>query len=238
MEIIPAIDILGGKCVRLFQGDFDKETVFADDPVDMALRWESEGASYLHIVDLDGAKGGKIANSQAIERIRNSTNARIQVGGGIRSVDSAKRYADIGVDRLIIGTAAVESPGIVSSIINVYGSSSVIISVDARDGIVELDGWTRRSEVSAKSLVQEMMDHGVIRCMYTDITRDGTLTEPNYNAIEDLVKFAEISVLAAGGISTVESLLTLDNIGVEAAIVGRAIYTGDLDLRSALHAIK
>ena len=140
MEIIPAIDILGGKCVRLFQGDFDKETVFADDPVDMALRWESEGASYLHIVDLDGAKGGKIANSQAIERIRNSTNARIQVGGGIRSVESAKRYADIGVDRLIIGTAAVEFPEIVSSIINVYGSSSVIISVDARDGIVELDG--------------------------------------------------------------------------------------------------
>ncbi|MEC8891639.1 MAG: 1-(5-phosphoribosyl)-5-[(5-phosphoribosylamino)methylideneamino]imidazole-4-carboxamide isomerase [Chloroflexota bacterium] len=238
MEIIPAIDILDGKCVRLFQGDFDRETIFANDPVEMALRWESEGASCLHIVDLDGAKGGEISNSKTIKKIRNSTNARIQVGGGIRSVDSAKRYADIGVDRLIIGTAAVESPETVSSIINIYGPSSVIISVDARDGIVELDGWTRRSEVSAKSLVQEMVSYGVIRCMYTDITRDGTLTEPNYNSIEDLVEFAKISVLAAGGISTVESLMTLDKIGVEAAIVGRAIYTGDLDLRSALDAIK
>ena len=237
MEIIPAIDILGGKCVRLFQGDFDKETVFADDPVDMALRWESEGASCLHIVDLDGAKEGKIANSKAIQRIKDSTSVRIQVGGGIRSLDSAERYADIGVDRLIVGTAAVESPETVSSIIDVYGPSFVVISVDARDGIVELDGWPRRSEVSAKSLVQEMMDCGVIRCMYTDIARDGTLTEPNYNAIEDLVKFAEISVLAAGGISTVKSLLALDKIGVEAAIVGRASYTGDLDLRSALDAI-
>ena len=238
MEIIPAIDILDGKCVRLFQGDFDRETIFANDPVEMALRWESEGASCLHIVDLDGAKGGEISNSKTIKKIRNSTNARIQVGGGIRSVDSAKRYADIGVDRLIIGTVAVESPETVSSIINIYGPSSVIISVDARDGIVELDGWTRRSEVSAKSLVQEMVSYGVIRCMYTDITRDGTLTEPNYNSIEDLVEFAKISVLAAGGISTVESLMTLDKIGVEAAIVGRAIYTGDLDLRSALDAIK
>ena len=238
MEIIPAIDILDGKCVRLFQGDFDRETIFANDPVEMALRWESEGASCLHIVDLDGAKGGEISNSKTIKKIRNSTNARIQVGGGIRSVDSAKRYADIGVDRLIIGTAAVESPETVSSIINIYGPSSVIISVDARDGIVELDGWTRRSEVSAKSLVQEMVSYGVIRCMYTDITRDGTLTEPNYNSIEDLVEFSKISVLAAGGISTVESLMTLDKIGVEAAIVGRAIYTGDLDLRSALDAIK
>jgi len=238
MEIIPAIDILGGKCVRLFQGDFDKETIFANDPVEMALRWESEGASCLHIVDLDGAKGGKIANSKAIEKIRRSTGARIQVGGGIRSVDSAERYADIGVDRLIIGTAAVESPETVSSIIDVYGPSFVIISVDARDGIVELDGWTRQSEVSAKSLVQEMMSYGVIRCMYTDITRDGTLTEPNYNSIVDLVEFSDISVLAAGGISTVESLLKLDKIGVEAAIVGRAIYTGDLDLRSALYEIK
>ena len=238
MEIIPAIDILDGKCVRLFQGDFDRETIFANDPVEMALRWESEGASCLHIVDLDGAKGGEISNSKTIKKIRNSTNARIQVGGGIRSVDSAKRYADIGVDRLIIGTAAVESPETVSSIINIYGPSSVIISVDARDGIVELDGWTRRSEVSAKSLVQEMVSYGVIRCMYTDITRDGTLTEPNYNSIEDLVEIAKISVLAAGGISTVESLMALDKIGVEAAIVGRAIYTGDLDLRSALDAIK
>ena len=238
MEIIPAIDILDGKCVRLFQGDFDRETIFANDPVEMALRWESEGASCLHIVDLDGAKGGEISNSKTIKKIRNSTNARIQVGGGIRSVDSAKRYADIGVDRLIIGTAAVESPETVSSIINIYGPSSVIISVDARDGIVELDGWTRRSEVSAKSLVQEMVSYGVIRCMYTDITRDGTLTEPNYNSIVDLVEFSDISVLAAGGISTVESLLKLDKIGVEAAIVGRAIYTGDLDLRSALYEIK
>ena len=144
----------------------------------------------------------------------------------------------IGWSELNETSSAVESPETVSSIIDVYGPSFVIISVDARDGIVELDGWTRQSEVSAKSPFQEMMSYGVIRCMYTDITRDGTLTEPNYNSIVDLVEFSDISVLAAGGISTVESLLKLDKIGVEAAIVGRAIYTGDLDLRSALYEIK
>ena len=237
MEIIPAIDIKDGKCVRLFQGDYDQVTVFSDDPVEMALRWESEGSEYLHIVDLDGAKSGATSNYDVIENICRATNTRIQVGGGIRSLRVAKNYSDVGVDRLIIGTVAVDSPSKLAAIMESVGKESVIVSVDARSGIVALDGWTRTSQIKAADLVSDMFSLGVIRCMYTDIDRDGTLSTPNFDAISNLVNMSKVSVIAAGGISSLDSILRLARSGVEAAIVGRAIYTGHVNLKEALNAI-
>lgn len=237
MEIIPAIDIKDGKCVRLFKGDYEKVTVFSDDPVEMALRWESEGCEYLHIVDLDGAKSGSTSNYDVIEKICLATSTRIQVGGGIRSLRVAKSYSDIGVDRLILGTVAVDSPHELTDIMDLVGAESVIVSVDARSGVVALDGWTRTSQVEASDLVSDMFSLGVIRCMYTDIDRDGTLSNPNFDAISNLVNMSKVNVIAAGGISTLDSILRLAKLGVEAAIIGRAIYTGHLDLKAALNVI-
>ena len=237
MEIIPAIDIKDGKCVRLLQGDYDQVTVFSDDPVEMALRWESEGSEYLHIVDLDGAKSGATSNYDVIENICRATNTRIQVGGGIRSLRVAKNYSEVGVDRLILGTVAVDSPSKLAAIMESVGKESVIVSVDARSGIVALDGWTRTSQIKAADLVSDMFSLGVIRCMYTDIDRDGTLSTPNFDAISNLVNMSKVSVIAAGGISSLDSILRLARSGVEAAIVGRAIYTGHVNLKEALNAI-
>ena len=237
MEIIPAIDIKDGKCVRLLQGDYDQVTVFSDDPVEMALRWESEGSEYLHIVDLDGAKSGATSNYDVIENICRATNTRIQVGGGIRSLRVAKNYSDVGVDRLILGTVAVDSPSKFVAIMESVGKESVIVSVDARSGIVALDGWTRTSQIKAADLVSDMFSLGVIRCMYTDIDRDGTLSTPNFDAISNLVNMSKVSVIAAGGISSLDSILRLARSGVEAAIVGRAIYTGHVNLKEDLNAI-
>ena len=237
MDIIPAIDIKDGKCVRLLQGDYDQVTVFSDDPVEMALRWESEGSEYLHIVDLDGAKSGATSNYDVIENICRATNTRIQVGGGIRSLRVAKNYSEVGVDRLILGTVAVDSPSKLAAIMESVGKESVIVSVDARSGIVALDGWTRTSQIKAADLVSDMFSLGVIRCMYTDIDRDGTLSTPNFDAISNLVNMSKVSVIAAGGISSLDSILRLARSGVEAAIVGRAIYTGHVNLKEALNAI-
>ena len=237
MEIIPAIDIKDGKCVRLLQRDYDQVTVFSDDPVEMALRWESEGSEYLHIVDLDGAKSGATSNYDVIENICRATNTRIQVGGGIRSLRVAKNYSEVGVDRLILGTVAVDSPSKLAAIMESVGKESVIVSVDARSGIVALDGWTRTSQIKAADLVSDMFSLGVIRCMYTDIDRDGTLSTPNFDAISNLVNMSKVSVIAAGGISSLDSILRLARSGVEAAIVGRAIYTGHVNLKEALNAI-
>ena len=212
-------------------------TVFSDDPVEMALRWESEGSEYLHIVDLDGAKSGATSNYDVIENICRATKTRIQVGGGIRSLRVAKNYSDVGVDRLILGTVAVDSPSKLAAIMESVGKESVIVSVDARSGIVALDGWTRTSQIKAADLVSDMFSLGVIRCMYTDIDRDGTLSTPNFDAISNLVNMSKVSVIAAGGISSLDSILRLARSGVEAAIVGRAIYTGHVNLKEALNAI-
>jgi len=238
VELIPAIDIKDGKCVRLFQGDYEQVTVFSDDPVEMAVRWESEGSECLHIVDLDGAKTGATSNYEVVERICRATDARIQLGGGIRSLSVAKTYSEVGVDRLILGTMAVDFPDELIAIMDSLGPESVIVSVDARSGVVALDGWTRITKIEASELVSDMSSKGVVRCMYTDIERDGTLSTPNFDAIGNLVGMSKINVIAAGGISTLDSLLSLAELGVEGAIVGRAIYTGHLDLKTALNAIE
>ena len=237
MEIIPAIDLKSGLCVRLYQGDYQKETVYSNDPVSVALRWRQEGALRLHVVDLDGAAVGEPVNLDMIKAIATRVSVPVQVGGGIRSFQTAERLLDIGVDRVVLGTAAVEDPELIKQLCHEWGSDRVVIAVDARDGQVAIKGWTEGASVSATALVQQMDDLGVRRFLYTDISRDGTLTQPNFEAIQGLVRCTSHPILASGGISSTEHVVHLAAVGVEGAILGRALYTGDVDLGAAIKAV-
>ena len=237
MEVIPAIDLRGGKCVRLYQGDYAQETVYSDDPLETALRWVDMGATRLHIVDLDGARDGKPANLKAVERIASAVDVPLHLGGGIRDMDTARAAIDAGVSRIMLGTAAVEDADLIGALLGGFGAESVIVSVDAKDGRVALRGWTEGSSALATDLVADMATLGVVRFLYTDISRDGTLTEPNFEGVSALVSQGDIRLIAAGGIATVAHLTRLAEIGAEAGIVGRAIYTGDIDLREAIETI-
>ena len=238
MEVIPAIDLRGGKCVRLYQGDYAQETVYSDDPLDTALRWVDMGATRLHIIDLDGARDGSPANLGAVARIASAVDVPLHLGGGIRDKDTARVAIDAGVNRIMLGTAAFEDPDLISTLLNEFGAESVIVTVDAKDGRVALRGWTEGTSVLATDLTADMAVLGVVRFLYTDISRDGTLTEPNFDGVSALVNQANIHLIAAGGIATVAHLKRLAEIGAEAAIVGRAIYTGDIDLRQAIETLE
>ena len=234
MEVIPAIDLRGGRCVRLYQGDYSKETVYSDDPVEVALRWQSMGATRLHVVDLDGAARGEPANLEVVASIAGSTTTPLQLGGGIRSVETIERAIAMGAGRVVLGTSAVGDPGLVETACREFGPDVIIVGVDARDGLVATRGWLETSGVVATDLVRQMTSLGVRRFVYTDIARDGTLTEPNFQAIEDLMKSADASVIASGGVSSLEHLARLAGLGVEGAIVGKALYEGAIDLREAI----
>lgn len=237
MQVIPAIDLRGGRCVRLYQGDYAQETVYSDDPTQTALRWVDMGAERLHIVDLDGAKDGSPANLAAVKRIAAATAVPLHLGGGIRDLNTARAAIDAGVDRIMLGTAAVEDAALIRALVAELGADAVIVSVDAKDGRVALRGWTQSSGALASDLIADMTNLGVTRFLYTDISRDGTLTEPNFEAIGALARMPDVRLLAAGGIARVAHLERLATLGVEGAIVGKAIYTGDIDLRQAIHAI-
>ena len=238
MEVIPAIDLRGGRCVRLYQGDYDRETVFDEDPVSVAVRWANLGAGRLHVVDLDGARDGAPANLEVVQKIVSSVSVPVQLGGGIRDLETVRSVLSLGVARVIVGTTAVENPGVVRSICSEVGDESLVVSVDARDGYVAVRGWKQQSRVPASDLVSAMAEVGVSRFMYTDIGRDGTLTEPNFQAIEGLLAETGATLIAAGGIASVDHLQRLDALGVEAAVVGSALYTGDIDFAEALEALR
>ena len=233
MEIIPAIDIKGGKCVRLYQGDYNQETVFSEDPVDIALNWQAQGARRLHLVDLDGAASGEPRNIAIVEAIVKRTGLPVQVGGGIRDEATVARLLAIGIKRVILGTVAVEKPGVVRSLCQKF-SQAIVVGIDARDGLVATRGWLKDTGVTALELAQSMVDLGVKRIIYTDIRRDGTLTEPNYAGVVKMVGSVKAKIIVAGGISEVEHLRRLGELGVEGAIVGMALYTGRIDLKEAL----
>ena len=237
MEVIPAIDIRGGKCVRLYQGDYRKETVFSEKPLEVASRWVEIGTGRLHVVDLDGAKSGAPVHIDLVGSIASSVEARVQFGGGIRTLEAATKAVSLGVDRVIIGTAALEDSGLVRQACLELGPEAVVVSVDAKDGYVVGQGWTQQSRIPALELVQSLASMGVRRYIYTDIARDGTLTEPNFRAIEELAVKSAMSMLVAGGVSSLTQLLKLSELGIEAAIVGTAVYTGDIDLRDAIDAL-
>jgi len=228
-QVIPAVDIRGGRCVRLFQGRYDQETVVSDDPIAVALRWQSEGAHRLHVVDLDGALAGHPQNLDLLGRLVETLSIPIAFGGGLRSLPSIKQVMETGVERAILGTAAVETPDLVKQACALYGDR-IAIALDARDGIVMTHGWKESSGEPALDVACRMVNLGVQRIIYTDISRDGTLTEPNFDAISQLVASIGVPVVASGGISRAEQLVRLRNLGAEGAIVGIALYSGDITM--------
>ena len=234
MEVIPAIDLKGGRCVRLYQGDYNREQVFSDDPVAVALEWQRRGARRLHIVDLEGARDGRPVNLGAVEAIAAQASVPFQVGGGIRDRATAQHLLAAGAQRVVLGTAAVETPTLVEAVMDGYGADAVVVSIDARDGLVALRGWRTASQVTARDLLSSMVERGVRRFVYTDISRDGTMTAPNFDALEEIVAATQGAVLAAGGIASVEHLVRLAQTGVEGAIVGQALYVGAFSLAEAL----
>lgn len=236
MEVIPSIDIKSGRCVRLYQGDYRKETVYSDDPVAVALAWQEQGGHRLHLVDLDGAAQGRLVNLDLIVEIVTRLTIPVQVGGGIRSLETAESLLSTGADRVVIGTAAVEDPSLVEALCREHGSSRVVVAVDARDGQVAIKGWTQQSTVSAFDLANQMSDLGVSRLLYTDISRDGTMTEPNFAANEALVKETGMAVLASGGVTVLEHIRRMAGTGAEGVIVGRALYDHAFTLPEAISA--
>ena len=236
MEIIPSIDLKGGRCVRLYQGDFARETVFSEDPVAAALSWQEQGARRLHLVDLDGAAAGKPGNLAVIAGIVERLDIPVQVGGGIRERATAAALLGAGVERVVIGTAAIENPELVAGLCRDYGGQRVVAAVDARNGMVAIKGWTVESRRTALEVAREMAELGVPRLLYTDIARDGTLTEPNFAANGELVAETGLAVQASGGVATLEHIRRLAGTGVEAAIVGMALYRGTLELGAAMAA--
>jgi len=239
MDVIPAIDLLEGQCVRLYQGDYARSQVFNHNPVDVARQWVDQGANWLHIVDLDGAKTGIVVNLQAITAIAQAVPVSIQVGGGLRDRTSVAQLLNLGVQRVILGTIAVEQPQLVADLCQEF-PGQIVVGIDARNGRVATRGWLETTEVLATQLAHQMQELGAAALIYTDIHRDGTLQGPNLEALNSLATGVSIPVIASGGVSSVTdllSLLSLEPIGVTGVIVGRALYTGDISLKQALQAI-
>ena len=239
MEVIPAIDLLDGKCVRLYQGDYEQSQVFDANPVAVARKWEEQGATRLHLVDLDGAKAGKTSNLSAIEAIVSAVGIPVQVGGGLRDRASVSRLLNLGVQRAILGTVAVEKPEFVTEWCAEF-PQQIVVGIDARNGKVATRGWLETSEILATDLATRMAKQGAAAIIYTDIHRDGTMSGPNMSALRELATAIDIPVIASGGVSSLTdllSLLALEPLGVTGTIVGRAIYTGDIDLREAVQAV-
>jgi phosphoribosylformimino-5-aminoimidazole carboxamide ribotide isomerase len=236
MEIIPAIDIKDGQCVRLYQGNFEQSTVYDDDPVAVARRWVEQGARRLHVVDLDGARSGHPVHADVISAIVRAAGVPVQLGGGLRDEAAVQSALGLGVARVILGTAAVHNPDMTARLLERHGDA-IIVGVDARDGMVATAGWLDTAAVRAADLVAQMTALGARRVIYTDISRDGTLTEPNYAATAELVQPGGPAIIASGGVGRVEHLRRLAALGCEGAIVGRALYTGALSLREAIQAM-
>jgi phosphoribosylformimino-5-aminoimidazole carboxamide ribotide isomerase len=231
---IPAVDIRRGRCVRLVQGDFARETRYADDPAEMARHWQAEGAQRLHVVDLDGARDGVRANGDVIRRLLCSVEVPVQVGGGIRSLETALGLLEDGADRVIVGTAAAEHPETLSAWVEALGAERLIVGVDARHGRVVTRGWLSAIDVSVLSFCQTLAVAGVARVIYTDVARDGLLGGPDVQGTREIARL--IRVIGSGGVSTVEHLRRLAEAGAEGAIVGTALYEGRLNLSDALAA--
>jgi len=236
MIIIPAVDIKNGKCVRLLQGRMDDETIYSDDPETMALKWAQIGAQLVHVIDLDGAFEKSPQNIGVIRKILQSVNVPIQLGGGIRNLETVHMYLELGVKRVIIGTEAIKKPEFVKKICKIY-PEQIVVGIDARNGRVAIDGWTHTTGIEAIELAKEFEDCGVAAINFTDIQRDGMQTGPNLDATLQLAQAVSIPVVASGGVSSIEdikNLLPFERAGVVGVIVGRALYSGQLDLKEAL----
>ena len=236
MIIYPAIDIRGGRCVRLTEGRFDAETVFADDPAEMALKWAGIGAEFLHLVDLDGALAGEGKNVPVIERILQSVNIPVQLGGGIRNLETIEKLLALGVTRLILGSAAVNNPQLVEEACKKY-PGHIAVGIDAKNGEVAIEGWGKGSGVAATELAKQMAAYGVETIIYTDISRDGMLSGVNVEVTAALARACGVPIIASGGVASIEDIRRVKAVeadGVQGCIIGKAIYTGAVDLKEAL----
>ncbi|WP_252502525.1 1-(5-phosphoribosyl)-5-[(5-phosphoribosylamino)methylideneamino]imidazole-4-carboxamide isomerase [Sporosarcina sp. Marseille-Q4943] len=233
MILFPAIDIRGGKCVRLIQGDYAKETVYHESPSEMAKEWERQGAEYIHVVDLDGAKTGDSLNAEAIREIAKAVKIPVQVGGGIRSMETIDSLIANGVSRVIIGTAAIQNPRFVEEAVDKY-AEKIAVSIDARNGFVATDGWTETTDVKAVKLLRWLEGIGVKTVVYTDILKDGMLQGPNFDELYVMNKASDMDIIASGGVSTVEDISKLKKMELYGAIIGKALYEGNLSLETVL----
>lgn len=234
MILFPAIDIRGGKCVRLLKGRFDQETVFADRPADMAIKWQTQGGKYLHLVDLDGALQGRPVNLEAIGDIIANVNVPIQLGGGIRNIESIEAWLEAGVSRVILGSIAVKNPDLVKEACHKFGER-IVVGIDAKEGEVAVEGWGISGGVKATELAKRMADVGVARIIYTDISRDGTLSGVNVESTVELARAAGIPVIASGGVASMDDVYKVAAAPeIEGMIIGKALYTGKIDLTEAL----
>jgi phosphoribosylformimino-5-aminoimidazole carboxamide ribotide isomerase len=240
MIVYPAIDLRGGRCVRLQQGDAEAETVFAADPTEAARRWAAQQAEWLHVVNLDGALGESgAANLAALERIVEAVDLPIQFGGGLRSLEDIERLLDMGVARVILGTVAVRNPEIVAQAVETHGPQRIVVGIDARDGLVAIHGWVDTSDVRAADLAQRMRDVGVERIVYTDVKRDGMLTGVNVAATVELARASGLHVIASGGVSSLDDIRALkahEAEGIEGVVIGMALYRGEIELTQAQEA--
>jgi phosphoribosylformimino-5-aminoimidazole carboxamide ribotide isomerase len=235
-QIIPAIDIKDGRCVRLYQGNYERMTVFDKDPVAVALRWAELGARRLHVVDLDGAKVGRPLNAQIVFAIVRAISIPVELGGGLRERSTVDAALSLGVERVILGTAAISQPELIADLVARYGDR-IAVGVDARHGWVAAHGWQETSQTHATDFVRQMGAIGVRNVIYTDISRDGTLRGPNVEGLAELVALGGPAVIASGGVGSVDDLIHLAEAGAAGAIVGQALYTGTINLSSALEAL-
>ncbi|MDD5935108.1 MAG: 1-(5-phosphoribosyl)-5-[(5-phosphoribosylamino)methylideneamino]imidazole-4-carboxamide isomerase [Clostridiales bacterium] len=234
MRLYPAIDIKNGQCVRLRQGQFQNIEVYSNNPAQIAAEWERLGASYIHLVDLDGALVGHGVNDEVIKEIAHTVKVPIQVGGGIRSIQDIEHKLGLGVSRVIIGTKAVESPQFVREIISVFGADQIVIGIDAKSGMVAIEGWEKVSNYNAVSLALEMKEMGVKNIVYTDIAKDGMLQGPNVEHTKAMVDATGLNIIASGGVSCMKDLEELSLINVSGAIIGKALYEKRIELDQAV----
>ena len=237
MRIYPAIDIKDGQCVRLFKGRFDDVTVYGNDPAETAAKWEALGGEYIHVVDLDGALKGHGVNAEVIKQICSRVSVPVQTGGGIRTMEDIAAKLECGISRVIIGTKAVTDRAFVERAVEKYGDK-IVIGIDAKDGMVAIEGWEKTSDFKAVEFAKKMEDIGVSTIVYTDIATDGTLSGPNTEAMREMAQSVGIDVIASGGVGSIEHIRALVPCGVEGVITGRALYTGNIDLAEAVKAGK
>jgi phosphoribosylformimino-5-aminoimidazole carboxamide ribotide isomerase len=240
LVIIPAVDIKGGRCVRLEQGLMNRETIFSDCPEEMALQWERKGATRLHLVDLDGAVQGKPLNKRAVKNVVDTVSIPVQLGGGIRNLDTIQEYINLGVDKIIIGTASHKNPYLVEIACKRY-PGRIMVAIDSKDNYVAIEGWTAQTGTASIDLARRFEDMGIDSIIYTDIKRDGMKTGPNIDAIREFAKAIKMPVIAAGGISSIkdiEDIARLEEDGVTGIIAGRALYDGSVKLEEAISMLK
>ena len=233
MIIFPAIDLLGGKAVRLFKGDYKQVTVYSDNPLETAVSFKNAGAEYLHVVDLDGARDGDTANFDTIASLAKNSGLKLEVGGGIRSTETIERYLGAGVFRVILGTAAITEPGFVADSVRRFGDH-IAVGVDMKDGLVAIKGWTVVSDKDAFAFGREMDDIGVKTIICTDISKDGVLGGTNLELYRELSAALSLDIIASGGVSTLEDIRSLKTLGLYGAIIGKALYTGGISLSEAI----